>query len=409
MTGLHPLGICLAVLVAASGCSQDSRSSTRGWTGSVDTLPSGQVVVTNTAEPLWPTGGGWEVVEELRVGTADEVGPELFGQIASFEVDRQGRIYVLESQLQELRVFDADGSHIRTIGRRGGGPGEFAQAVMVKLAPDGRLWVVDPQNNRISFFDSAGTLLGSRPTPGGFIIIPWPGGFDDAGNYYTPIWVTSEGGATSRFRRALERYDADFQLRDTIQPPRPPDRGDWSFVVRSEGGSLRAGIPFTPAFNWRLHRSGTLWALDAADYHLFRLDPSGDTLRSITRGFEPYPVTEADIEAAIAQLDWFVAQGGEVERDRIPSTKPPALTFFFDDRDNIYVVRVTTLEDEWRLLDVFDAEGRYLGEIRLPFRIRRPYPIVRGSTMWAVTTDELDVPYIVRARIVRPTDGQSES
>ena len=303
--------LCVVLLLASLSCESD-RSRSRQWAGTIDTLPSGQVVVENTADPIWAPGSEWQVVEELRIGSVDDIGPELFGQIISLEVDPAGCMYVLESQSQELRMFDADGAHLRTIGRKGSGPGEFARAVMVTLAPDGNIWVVDPQNDRISVFDTTGTYVSGRRTPGGFVLTPWPGGFDDAGFYYTPVLLPTEGDGEMPFRMGLERHDPNMQLIDIITPPREPDRGETTFTVRDENRFFSASVPFTPAFRWHLHPSGTLWALDGGGYKLFQLDLAGDTLRTITREFEPYPVTEPELEAAIADLDWFVREGGAV-------------------------------------------------------------------------------------------------
>ncbi len=50
--------------------------------------------------------------------------------------------------------------------------------------------------------------------------------------------------------------------------------------------------------------------------------------------------------------------------------------------------------------NVFDPDGRYLGEVTVSDRIDSRIPIVsRGATMYYMTKDELDVPYIVRADI----------
>jgi hypothetical protein len=401
----RPCVLFSVLFFAASGCESTGGSGSDSWTGTVDTLPSGQVVVRNTAEPIWPRGGAWQVEEELRIGSVEDVGPELFGRIMSMDVDSDGRIYIFESQAQELRAFDADGSHRWTVGRKGGGPGEFARGVMVRLAPDGNIWVVDPENARISAFDAEGTFLSGRRAPGGFILIPWPGGFDDAGFYYTPVFIPTEG-AEMPFREGLERYDTEFQVVDTLAPPVEPDRDDVRFTHRSEDSFVGARIPFTPAFRWRLHSSGTVWGLLAGEYKLFELDLAGDTLRTVTREFEPYPVTDEELEAAIADLDWFLREGGKIVEGKIPSSKPPVEDFFFDDEGNVWVVRVTTAEDEWKVVDVFDSTGRYLGEVRLPFRLSRPYPVIRGSTIWAVVIDEMEVPYVVRARIVKPGEAR---
>ena len=89
----------------------------------MDTLPSGEIVVRNTHDPLWAPEEAWRVVEDLRIGEAMSEGPDLFGAIYSFDVDAWGRIFVLDDQAQEVRIFDSGGAFVRTVGRRGEGPG----------------------------------------------------------------------------------------------------------------------------------------------------------------------------------------------------------------------------------------------------------------------------------------------
>lgn len=66
-------------------------------------------------------------------------------------------------------------------------------------------------------------------------------------------------------------------------------------------------------------------------------------------------------------------------------------------------------EVTWReplVFDVFAPDGRYLGPVRPDLRLERfPRPVIRGDTVWAVTRDELDVPYVVRLRLVPPGGG----
>ncbi len=108
------------------------------------------------------------------------------------------------------------------------------------------------------------------------------------------------------------------------------------------------------------------------------------------------------MDSAIAvRLEWFTRQGGKVDRSKFPSVKPALDDFFLDDDGNIWVRRVTaeaSLDD--RLFDIFDADGRFLGQVTLPFPLEEsPMPIVRDGVIYAVTEDELEVPYVVRARI----------
>lgn len=399
-TALVVLAALLIIpLVAACGAG-DARDAA-GWAGTIDTLASGHIVVQNTDDPVWPEGREWQVAEELRIGNVTGEGPDVFGQIGSLEVDAAGRIWVLDSQAQELRVFDPSGSHVRTIGGRGGGPGEFAAAMQVDIGPDGNMWVMDPQNNRLSVFDTTGAYLEGRDALG-IAILPWPGGFDEQGSYYAPVLADPRPGELPTLDMfALVRYDATFATVDTLLMPRDPVMRE-SF--QDADGRPAVGVPFQGDLWWRISRTGTLWAIITDQYRLLELSPNGDTLRTITREFTPLPVTSTDREEAREQLSEFADQGGQMDWSKLPSTKPPVnAAFLLDDEGNLWVDRVSTeAADRGRMQDVFDAEGRYLGVVRLPSPLEETPRIIRDGGLYGVTSDELEVPYDVRARITKP-------
>jgi hypothetical protein len=91
---------------------------------------------------VWAEGEAWTVTEDLRIGSFDDPGAYSFGQIIALDVDDYGRIWVLESQAAEVRVFDTDGRHVRTTGGKGGGPGEFAGPAHLQLGPDDHIYGV---------------------------------------------------------------------------------------------------------------------------------------------------------------------------------------------------------------------------------------------------------------------------
>ena len=85
--------------------------------------------------------------------------------------------------------------------------------------------------------------------------------------------------------------------------------------------------------------------------------------------------------------------------------------FFVDAEGYLWTVPYGATDGETRTLDVFDPEGRYLGEPRADFSIglertamasvlRGTPVIVRGNHLYAVSFDDLDVPYVVRARVI---------
>ena len=80
-------------------------------------------------------------------------------------VDSGGeRIYVVDradndSELHRVLAFGADGRLLAEIGSRGSAPGQFNIPVQAAVAPDGTLWVLDAGNFRVQAFDPAGRFL----------------------------------------------------------------------------------------------------------------------------------------------------------------------------------------------------------------------------------------------------------
>lgn len=402
----RPPLLATPLLALLAACGGDARPSAGGWAGTLDTLPGGAVRVHSPAAGTWKQGEEWKLVEELRIGSAEADGPELFGAITGLEVDREGRIYVLESQAKEVRVFDARGVHVRTFGRKGGGPGEFEQPAGMMWDPQGRLWIVDQQNARFSLFDTAGVFLASHRRPGGYSVFPWPGGMDSRGTLYDVASVPREDGRPSF---TLVRMDAAMQPADTF---RLPEYQAATFEVRhANGNRMIAGVPFSPRLVWRRDPGGDVWVGTSDRYSIARVSFGGDTLRVVERDYEPVPVTAAEKDTAVKQLKWFTEQGGRVDASRIPGEKPAYGGVYPDEAGYLWVFPSAPEAAEGTMIDVFDRDGRYLGQVRSGAELRVIDPfLVRGDRLYVVETDELDIPYVVRYRIQgRPAAGARPS
>ena len=73
-------------------------------------------------------------------------------------LDAMGRVYVRGGQDAAIAVLDAEGGFVRTIGRKGEGPGEFVAIGGMGFVGD-TLWLQNWPMLHTSFFDSAGTHL----------------------------------------------------------------------------------------------------------------------------------------------------------------------------------------------------------------------------------------------------------
>ncbi len=397
---IRHLTLAATLLLGLTACGSGS-DATGEWTGTIDTLSSGEIVVHNTADPLWTPEEAWQVVEDLRIGEAMSEGPDLFSAVYSFDVDAWGRIFVLDNQAQEVRIFDSAGNFVRTIGGKGEGPGEFVSAGSVDLSGNGEIWVMGMSLGRVSVFDTTGTYLrGERTNTGGRIMLPYPGGFDPIGRYNVVLPPSVMVG--------MARFDQSYNLIDTISLPENPVEAEYFDLVSEDGFTLMsAAVPFQGFMAWRWSPTGTVWTLLTGRYELTEMTTSGEVLRRVTRDYEPIPVTDEDREQAIENLEWLTSQGGQIDHSKFPKSRPSTASFFVDDGGNLWVEQQVTASDAdnaGRLFDLFDAEGRYLGMLRLPFSLAwsRPEPVVREGVLYGVTSDEVGVPYVVRARIVKP-------
>lgn len=373
-----------------TGCAD---SGAGGWGGSIDTLASGAVVVSNPVEGMWTGADRWIVEEDLRIGSAMSEGPELFGRLTGLIVTHDGAIHLLDRQAKELKRFGADGAHEWTAGREGAGPGEFRDPIGLTLGPNGRLWITDARNARYATYGPTGEPGPDYVRKVGGYALPWRGGFDTEGRFHEQTVAVSSGGA----RHGVVRMDSLFEPADTFLFP---EHDGEQFVHTSERGSIGASVPFTPSQQKQWDPRGYLWVAVNDEYAITQLTMEGDTLMVIRKPpGERIPVTSEEKEEAVENLEWFTRQGGRVDPGRIPSEKP-AFTSFTVAPDGHVWVRLTPRQDEEGYRhDVFDPEGRYLGEVRLPSALY--YAAFGDHTIHTIGQDSLGVQTVVRWRIRR--------
>lgn len=82
---------------------------------------------------------------------------DFFDEPSDIEVDHdRSLIYIVDAGSCRVLVFDFGGGFLRSIGRKGKGPGEFTRPTGMCLMKDGGIAVADSSSNRIEVFDAAG-------------------------------------------------------------------------------------------------------------------------------------------------------------------------------------------------------------------------------------------------------------
>ncbi|MBX3396816.1 MAG: 6-bladed beta-propeller [Phycisphaerae bacterium] len=67
-------------------------------------------------------------------------------------VDSDGHLYVLDSQFENVQIFEPDGRLLLAFGEEGDGPGQFSLPSGISIDSQDRIWVADTYNRRIQVF-----------------------------------------------------------------------------------------------------------------------------------------------------------------------------------------------------------------------------------------------------------------
>ena len=92
----------------------------------------------------------------FRVGNDESNEATWFSTIRGMGRLSDGSVAVLDRSSAEIRIFDRDGRHVRSMGRRGEGPGEFRSAWKLWVLPGDTLWAGDYRPWRYNVFTRDG-------------------------------------------------------------------------------------------------------------------------------------------------------------------------------------------------------------------------------------------------------------
>jgi hypothetical protein len=276
VTGVLCTGALLVQLLACSVGRGDGE-----WGGTV-TDSSGIVIVANPERGMWTEQEAWILEEDLRIGTFGGDLHYQFGQVGAVAVDSRGEIYVSDRQAQEVRVFSATGSFLRTVGTPGSGPGELGLgASELLISPGDTLLVPDPRNRRINRYAPDGASLGSVP-------------LDPERERPLRFKMNSLGAMTVQLRPVRVPSQQGVEARDAIRVIETTGQfGDTLLEVPSGGLFDGPGIHyFTPEPMWDMTDSLTVLYGVNSEYRIGSYDRDRPPSAIGTSGLSSHTSTE---------------------------------------------------------------------------------------------------------------------
>ncbi len=382
------------VLVSAcvAACAGSASQGQGVGAAAIDTV-NGVIRVRNAARPMCVTPA--RVERDLTIGTASGDTAYELAKVWDVAVDEQGGIYVADAGRRQVMAYDSAGRFRRIIGRSGEGPGEFRAPTGVEWR-DGRLAVLDYVVSRVSFFTADGAVIRDTTLRG----VRYPGGFAWSTSHRLvvqvgPNWMSPPVPGQYGIGRLLSVGLGTANAVDTLVVW--SDSGA-SAHYGAPGVSLVAEIPFGARAVWAPSQDGGAFFAGGSEYTIRQYGPDGTVKRDIQRQYAAVLVSARErdsVQARVASYDRRLAQ-----RIRVPSRKPAVRALQLDDRSRLWVRVSTDREGPDQQWDVFVPDGTYSFALFLP--AGGDVKLIRGSHIYAVTTDSLGVMRIERHRFRAP-------
>lgn len=208
--------------------------------------------------------------------------------------------------------------------------------------------------------------------------------------------VFPDGRFGARLQLVPIRYEPRFEQADTFPSL------DYTWQMLPSG---IAQTYYTGGLIGRVDAEGSVWFARSEEYQIYRRTVAGDTTLIFSLPERPPPLGDAERAALRDDLAHLPQLLAEV-LDALPQTLPVLLQVVPNNAGHVFVFPDVVSEPAGSVVDVFEDTGVYLGRMELPataYLHPRSGPIVHASAdhLLLVTTDELDVPYITRFKIVK--------
>jgi hypothetical protein len=232
-----------------------------------------------------------ELIEDLRIGARGEDERYLFYRPSDIDVAPDGSIYLLDRGNFNIKVFDAEGEHVRTFANQGEGPGELAQPRAAAIVGD--RYVVNDGGNHISMWSLDGEYLDSLPIS----MRPLSNLYPVAGD---SVFMMFSRGSGSDIREAA----AEDRLR-TVYARLSLEGGELSEIAEMPGTLLILRRGTTGLLGTRQVTSasadGDLYLTNGDEYQVMSWDRTGAPRWALRVAQPRQPYSEAEIENVLAQ------------------------------------------------------------------------------------------------------------
>ncbi|MCK4413852.1 MAG: hypothetical protein KAY32_09925 [Candidatus Eisenbacteria sp.] len=297
--------------------------------------------------------------ETWRVG-GDE-SDLLFGTVTETATDKDGNVYLLDSQLSQVVVISPAGEHVRTLSREGEGPGEVRQPRDIICLPDETIGIMMMFPAKLVRLTREGDPLES---------ITAMTGEGEVGDFTAGALCASRGGnlvlAATKLLPTEHGQDRVMYLcrlsdtgRETVrycESRMSLDFRKLHFIEREISPSFHSALALGPDGRVYVGQAWDRYAVEV--YH-----PDGTLERVITRAFENRKRTKDELRRVNALFDASARNNPYGETREVEPSPPVIAGLHVDNDGRLWVLHSRGAENLpqgiMQSYDLFDADGRY--------------------------------------------------
>ncbi len=301
-----------------------------------------------------------------------------FDMISSVLEMSDGRVLVADLQTPAVHLLGRDGRLVRTIGRKGAGPGEYTEPRSVLAYRADSTCIVDRAQRRVVILTSAGTIARTELLPTD--IHPSANDLRSDGRgalYFLKSAFMIDSVPTETV--PLLRWRFGQSRTDSLAAMRPAQMK--RTVTKDQSGremsfSTRI-VDYSPQDDFAVAPDGSVAIIRAVPYHVEWLLPNGQRVKGPVQPFTAIPVAAAERAPYLGDL--------------VPKTKPAfsAPGAFTDPFGRVWVRHYIAAQSTTRQWSVFDRQGARVTTITLPKQLELVFAGQRG--VYTVRRDANDL------------------
>ena len=310
---------------------------------------------TNTSIPTDPTAK-LELKKIFTIsGENDEDSLAVFNKPLSLTTDKDGNIYILDMNSMSLKKFDKNGKFVKSIGRRGQGPGELFYPSFVMMIED-TLTIMSQGQKKISRFTTDGDFINDKRME---MDIQLPKTYDNK-NIVSYTVVFNQNETSPKIKFSLSLLDKNLKVTNAFEK-KEIDIQDFAQGKVNISDLL---IPFIPANN-KVYLSEN----DDNQYKINIYDMGGKKISTIKKQYKRIKNTTEEKEEFQSYMD-NNNQGMNGGGMKLENFKKAFSTMYYDKYDRLLVVPEVDRKDdkEGAYIDIF-KDGVFLN--RVDFEINK--------------------------------------